>query len=77
MTYATARGVPALGLVFATLMLAGVVATLSAVAIASTAFRAAFNKAFNEKEHCLGRVSKVLEIAAGLVMVGVALNSIA
>ncbi|MCA1968685.1 MAG: ABC transporter permease [Rhizobium sp.] len=77
MTYATARGVPALGLVFAVLMLAGVAATLSAVAIAATAFRAAFDKAFNEKENCLGRISKVLEISAGLVMVGVALNSIA
>jgi len=58
-------------------MLAGVAATLSAVAIAATAFRAAFDKAFNEKENCLARVSRVLEIAAGLVMMGVALNSIA
>lgn len=36
----------------------------------------AFDKAFNEKENCLGRVSKVLAISAGLVMVGVALDSI-
>ncbi|MBW8445328.1 MAG: hypothetical protein K0M49_06835 [Arenimonas sp.] len=77
MTYATARGVPALGLVFAAPMLAGVAATLSAVAIAANAFRVAFDKAFNEKENCLGRVSKVLAISAGLVMVGVALDSIA
>lgn len=64
MIYATARGVPALDLVFAVLMLAGVAATLSAMAIATTTFRAAFNRAFKEKENCLARVSKVLEIAA-------------
>lgn len=64
MIYATARGVPTLDLVFAVLMLAGVAATLSTVAIATTSFRAAFNRAFKEKENRLGLFSKVLEIAA-------------
>lgn len=72
MTYATARGVPAAGLLFAILMLAGVALTLSGVALLATAFRMAFERVFLRNQRLFNVASRGLELAAGLGMVAVA-----
>ena len=77
MTYATARGVPAAGLLFAILMLAGVALTLSGVTLLATTFRKAFEKVFLRNERLFNVASRGLEMAVGLGMVAVAAITVA
>lgn len=72
MTYATARGVPAAGLLFAVLMLGGVALTLSAVALLAVSFRKVFDRLFSRNQQRLDKLSGGLEITVGLGMVAVA-----
>lgn len=72
MTYASARGVPAAGLLFAALMLGGVALTLSVVALLAVSFRRAFEKVFLSNERLFNAASRGLEFTAGLCMVAVA-----
>lgn len=72
MTYATARAVPAAGLLFAVLMLGGVALTLSGVALLAVSFRKAFEKVFLRNERLFSAASRGLELTAGLCMVAVA-----
>lgn len=76
MTYAAARGVTGAGLLFAVLMLAGVAMTLSAVALLAVSFRKVFDRLFIRNKRLLDKVSRGLEIAAGLGMVAVAAATI-
>ena len=76
MTYAAARGVTGAGLLFAVLMLAGVAMTLGAVALLAVSFRKVFDRLFIRNKRLLDKVSRGLEIAAGLGMVAVAAATI-
>jgi len=76
MTYAAARGVTGAGLLFAVLMLAGVALTLGAVALLAVSFRKVFDRLFIRNKRLLDKVSRGLEIAAGLGMVAVAAATI-
>lgn len=77
MTYAAARGVTAVGLVFAFLMLTGVALTLAGVALLAVSFRKAFVQVFKRNERLLAKASRGLEIAAGAGMVVVAAMTLA
>ncbi|NSZ76983.1 ABC transporter permease [Agrobacterium tumefaciens] len=77
MTYATARGVPAAGLLFAVLMLGGVALTLSVVALLAVSFRKVFYRLFSRNQQRLDKLSRVLEITVGLGMVAVATMTLA
>lgn len=77
MTYATARGVPAPGLLFAVLMLGGVALTLSVVALLAVSFRKVFYRLFSRNQQRLDKLSRVLEITVGLGMVAVATMTLA
>lgn len=72
MTYATARGVPAAGLLFAVLMLGGVALTLSVVALLAVSFRKVFDRLFSRNEQRLDKLSRGLEITVGLGLIAVA-----
>lgn len=76
MTYSAARGVTGAGLLFAVLMLAGVALTLGTVALLAVSFRKVFDRLFIRNKRTLGKVSRGLEIAAGLGMVAVAAATI-
>lgn len=77
MTYATARGVPVAGLLFAVLMLGGVALTLSVVALLAVSFRKASEKVFLRNERLFNAASRGLELTAGLCMVAVATMTLA
>lgn len=72
MTYATARGVPAAGLLFAVLMLGGVALALGGVAVVAVCFKTAFSRLFNRNERIFDGASRGLEIFCGLAMLAVA-----
>jgi ABC-type nickel/cobalt efflux system permease component RcnA len=77
MSYATARGVPAAGLLFAVLMLGGVALTLSGVALLAVSFRTAFDRLFNRNEQMIDKLSRGPEITVGVGMVAVATITLA
>lgn len=77
MTYATARGVPVAGLLFAVLMLGGVALTLSVVAFLAVSFRKLFDRLYSRNEQRLDQLSRGLEITVGLGMVAVATMTLA
>lgn len=77
MFYATSKGVPEAGLTFAAAMLVGVGSVLVIVALLS-AFARRFVVAFSAGHGVsMGRVSQVIDIGAGLVLMALALAELA
>ncbi|MEL7524603.1 MAG: ABC transporter permease [Pseudomonadota bacterium] len=66
---ALSRGVPEAGLVFAGSMLIGIALTLGLVATAAVAGRQTFLKYVSSKGGAIGHVSRLLDAAAGLLIV--------
>ncbi len=76
MVFATSRGVPEAGLAFAVVMLIGVALTLSTVAAGAVLLRGALMLGFAERTRLIAGVTQGLQIAAGLLLVGIAVNEL-
>jgi ABC-type nickel/cobalt efflux system permease component RcnA len=76
MALATARGVPAAGLVFAVAMMAGVALTLSAVAALSVLLRDQLQHVLESHAAVLNYAQRLLEGLAGMVLIFLALRQI-
>lgn len=76
MTFAITRKVPEAGVAFAVVMMIGVAATLSLVALAAISFRAGMMRLFDERPLLFHRTGAALQIIAGLVLLAIAVNEI-
>lgn len=76
MTFAISRGVPAAGMAFAVTMMAGVLVTLSAVALAATLFRREVARLTASRPRLLQGLSRALEGLAGVVLALIAAREI-
>ncbi len=77
MTFAIARKVPEAGIAFALVMMIGVAATLSMVALAALAFRAGLLRVLDQRPSFYHRVGAALQFAAGVILLAVAAHEIA
>lgn len=76
MSFAMSRGVPVAGVLFAVVMMLGVMLTLSMTALAVVLFRQQMTRLLIERPKLVAGLSKVIEAAAGIVLLAVALREI-
>lgn len=76
MSFAMSRGVPVAGVLFAVVMMLGVMLTLSLTAMAAVLFRQQVTRLLVERPKLVAGVSKGVEAAAGLILVAVAVREI-
>jgi nickel/cobalt exporter len=76
MSFATARGVPVAGVMFAAVMMVGVAITLSATALTAVAFRNQVVKLFSRHPKLIAGATKTVEAGAGAILVVVAVREI-
>ncbi|MBX3582677.1 MAG: ABC transporter permease [Rhizobiaceae bacterium] len=76
MTFAISRGVPEAGVAFAVVMMAGVTLVLASVALAAVLFRRQLLQLLSSRPKLLDRVTRAIQILAGLILAAVALNSL-
>jgi nickel/cobalt exporter len=76
MSFAMSRGVPIAGLLFAVVMMFGVMVTLSATALAVIAFRQQVTRLLIEKPRLIAGLSKGIEAVAGLILAAIAIREI-
>lgn len=76
MTFATARGVPEAGVAFAAMMIVGVGAVLSAVAMATVLARAGFGAAIKRFGRGLALMSRGILALTGAVLIALAVQQI-
>ena len=76
MTFAMAHGVPEAGVAFAAVMLAGVALVLASVALAAVVFRQQMLRLLASRPQLIERTTRVIQAAAGIVLVAIALNEI-
>jgi nickel/cobalt exporter len=77
MTFAIARGVPEAGLVFSLAMMAGVAATLSAIALLAAVVRLQTARQLQAYPRTILGLSRGLEALAGLILVAIAVREFA
>ena len=68
MTFAVSRGVPEAGIAFAVVMMAGVAATLSAVALASVAFRRGVMVVLTTRPRLMDYAARILHALSGVFL---------
>ena len=73
MTLALSRGAPEAGLAFSVSMLLGVAAILGSVAVVSAVARSLLTHVFEHHGTAIGRVSRVLDVFAGIALTSIAL----
>lgn len=76
MTYAIARGVPAVGVAFAATMMLGVALTLSVVAAATVLFRQKVVHLIDRRADLLDKSTRALEAVAGLALMFIAVREL-
>jgi nickel/cobalt exporter len=76
MSFAMSRGVPVAGLLFAVVMMFGVMVTLSATALAVIVFRQQVTRLLIEKPRLIAGMSKGIEAVAGFVLAAIAIREI-
>jgi len=76
MSFAMSRGVPVAGLLFAVVMMFGVMVTLSATALAVIMFRQQITRLLIEKPRLIAGLSKGIEAVAGFVLATIAIREI-
>ena len=76
MSFAMSRGVPIAGLLFAVVMMFGVMVTLSTTALAVVAFRQQVTRLLIEKPRLIAGLSKGIEAVAGFVLAAIAIREI-
>lgn len=76
MTFAISRGVPEAGVAFAVVMMAGVRLVLASVKLAAVLFRRQLLQLLSSRPKLLDRVTRAIQILAGLILAAVALNSL-
>ncbi|RVL90341.1 sulfite exporter TauE/SafE family protein [Sinorhizobium meliloti] len=72
MNFAVLHNVVAAGVLFAVSMMLGIALTLGVVAVASVLFRAQVGRSLKTRPKLIHNVSRILEVAAGLVLIAVA-----
>ncbi|MHB2266853.1 HoxN/HupN/NixA family nickel/cobalt transporter [Pannonibacter phragmitetus] len=77
MTFAVSRGVPEAGIAFAVVMMAGVAATLSGVALASVTFRGGLLALLGARPRLIVSVGRALFGASGIFLVVLAITDLA
>jgi nickel/cobalt exporter len=77
MSFAMSRGVPVAGVLFAAVMMLGVMLTLSFTAVTVILFRQQVTRLLVERPRLVAGLSKGIEAAAGLILVAVAAREIA
>lgn len=77
MNFAVLHQVVDVGVLFAVMMIMGIGVTLGAVALTAALFREQAARLLASRPQSLERVSKVLEVAAGVVLLAVAVAEIA
>jgi nickel/cobalt exporter len=76
MSFAMSRGVPVAGLLFAVVMMFGVMVTLSATALTVIVFRQQVTRLLIEKPRLIAGLSKGIEAAAGFILAAIAIREI-
>jgi nickel/cobalt exporter len=76
MSFAISRGVPVAGVLFAVVMMLGVMLTLSLTALAAVLFRQQVTRLLVERPRLVAGLSKGIETTAGLILVAVAVSEI-
>jgi nickel/cobalt transporter (NicO) family protein len=76
MSFAMSRGVPVAGVLFAAVMMLGVMLTLSFTALAVVLFREQVTRLLVKRPRLVARLSKSIEAAAGLILVAAAAREI-
>jgi ABC-type nickel/cobalt efflux system permease component RcnA len=76
MTYAIARGVPAVGIAFAATMMLGVALTLSMVAAATVLFRQKMVHLIENRAELLDRSTRAIEALAGFTLSAIAVREL-
>jgi len=76
MTFAMSRGVPVAGVLFAVVMMFGVMATLSLTALTVVAFRRQMFRLILERPRLLSGLSRSIEAAAGFILAAIAVREI-
>jgi nickel/cobalt exporter len=77
MTFAISRGVPEAGVAFAAVMMIGVAMVLGTVALAAVLFRQQLLRLLAARPCTVDAVTRSIQIIAGLVLIAMALNTIA
>lgn len=76
MSFAMSRGVPVAGVLFAVVMMLGVMLTLSLTALAAVLFRQQVTRLLVERPKLVAGLSTGIETTAGLILVAVAVSEI-
>jgi nickel/cobalt exporter len=76
MSFAMSRGVPVAGVLFAVVMMLGVMLTLSLTALAAVLFRQQVTRLLVERPRLVAGLSTGIETTAGLILVAVAVSEI-
>jgi nickel/cobalt transporter (NicO) family protein len=77
MTFAVTRGVPEAGVAFAFVMIIGVGLVLATVALAAVLFRQQLIRLLASRPKVVDRVTRTIQVTAGVILIMVALNEIA
>lgn len=77
MTFAVTRGVPEAGVAFAFVMIIGVGLVLATVALAAVLFRQQLIQLLVSRPRVVDRVTRTIQVTAGIILIVVALNAIA
>lgn len=76
MTFSMSRGVPVAGLLFAVVMMLGVMFTLSVTALAVVVFRQQVARLLAARPRLISGLSKSIEAVAGFILVAIAIREI-